>query len=79
MSNQENGTIEVVLCDRDRSGRVVPNQKTPYKTFGGVGKGGGEWLARALARHVTKGVKKLQKADAEDKFFGEGDYAPQPE
>ena len=75
--NDKNGTIEVVLCNR-HNGTKVPG-KTPYKTFGGIGRGGGEWLSRQLARHMTKGLARVKQGDREDQFFGEGHYAERPQ
>lgn len=79
MSNQENGTIEVVLQERDHRGRiVVGGKKESFKTFGGIG-GGGEWLCRQVVRSLSMGKLKHLRGDIEDKFFQEGEYAPSPE
>ena len=63
-----NGTIEVVMCKRDRLGRKLQS-KVRCLSHNGVD------VERFAVREILRGKKRHQSANAIDRFFGEGKYA----
>jgi len=70
-----NGTIEVVMCERDVNG-----EKTAKKTrLAATGEGGAKWLADRAVVVAGKHIHPAKFNDFADQFFGEGRFAPSPE
>ena len=66
--------IEVVLCRRDSKGnKVASGKKSQFFAING------EEASKMCDSHVAgKHVKKPYRADALDRFYFEGEYAPDP-